>query len=100
MAYEIDGHGNILVHVFTVCYTDTDGAECGTQTRCFTDHTEGWNWTREAGAEWEGVDASNRYTVEYSNEWVEYTENTLRAFCEAREFEDNEAPALLAEGWD
>lgn len=84
MAYEIDGQGNILVHIFTVRFDDGDS-----QTRCFIDHTAGWNWARAEGAEWEGIDASNSYEIEYDSEWVENTDDAIEAFMSAHDSKED-----------
>lgn len=70
MAHEIDGNGNILIHAFTVTYTDTEHAVCETETRHFSDYTQGWSWARQAGCDWQGIDTHNTYNVDIQSDWI------------------------------
>ena len=97
MSYEVDGKGNIRVFTFTLVYLDDDG-ENGSTRRCFTDYTQGWDWARREGMEYESLDDENRYGVEIDSDWVEHTDEALRAYYASHEGEENEAISLMMEG--
>lgn len=84
MAHEVDGQGDIKIHSFTVVYLD-DCGEVGEQTQCFTDYTRGWDWVRRCGADWEGIDARNRWEVDIDSDWVEDDDDIRDAYVKAHE---------------
>lgn len=81
--HEVDGNGNIKIHVFTVDFTLYGESE-GKISACFTDYAEGWDWVRSEANEWVR-DEDYDYDVDIDSEWVEDSVEAIEDFYRAHD---------------